>query len=174
MTTTAILTEPEHSEPAWDGASQTWLLLLKAFRSTSDHIDEALAISGLPRMAEVQALVFIEMSGTNGLRATDLADALAMSRSNATRMAMKMEQNGLIHKRPSQSDKRELALLLTDRGAAICKQGMTILEETDLKSFPSLLSKSEFIKLIVTLGQLMDRKADTIPRGFAERKLARW
>ncbi|MEC5206826.1 MarR family transcriptional repressor of emrRAB [Vogesella perlucida] len=55
---------------------------------------------------------------------SELSDALAFSRTNATRVVDDLCQRGLIERLPSQEDRRKTELILTEKGLAFIAQVM--------------------------------------------------
>ena len=74
-------------------------------------------------VTQFRALVLLE--GEPGMRAADLAQALAVSPSTATRLCDRLVRNGLVDREASTQDRREVCLSLTDAGGTAVRDGLT-------------------------------------------------
>ncbi|GAA4884150.1 MarR family winged helix-turn-helix transcriptional regulator [Pseudonocardia benzenivorans] len=68
-------------------------------------------------LPQYRALVVLAQRG--GLRPADLADLLAVNRSTASRMCERLVGKGLVERDRSDTDRREVALTLTERGRVL-------------------------------------------------------
>ena len=74
-------------------------------------------------VTQFRALVLLE--GEPGMRAADLAQALAVSPSTATRLCDRLVRNGLVVREASTQDRREVCLSLTASGLTAVRDGLT-------------------------------------------------
>lgn len=74
-------------------------------------------------LTQFRALVLLE--GEPAMRAADLAQALAVSPSTATRLCDRLVRNGLVAREASTEDRREVRLSLTASGTTVVRDGLT-------------------------------------------------
>lgn len=68
---------------------------------------------------QAQVLVFLARSRTGGLRLSDLADRMAVTRPTASESVSALERKGLVARTPDPSDGRALAIVLTSEGERV-------------------------------------------------------
>ena len=93
----------------------------RAFNVIQADLAETLAPFGL-RMMSFTALILVV--DNPGLRQTQLADALAMERSNLVTIVDQLEERGWIARKPVPSDRRSHALQATAEGVAVCRKAV--------------------------------------------------
>ena len=100
-------------------AEQTaWRTFLRAHATIVRALEaELLAEHDLP-LASYDVLVQLSESPDSRLRMTELADRVLLSRSGLTRLADRLEREGLISREPCPSDARGTLAVLTDAGLA--------------------------------------------------------
>ena len=98
-------------------AEQTaWRAFLRAHSTVVRALEaELLAEHDLP-LASYDVLVQLSESPDTRLRMTELADRVLLSRSGLTRLADRLEREGLITRQPCPSDARGTLAVLTDAG----------------------------------------------------------
>ena len=98
-------------------AEQTaWRTFLRAHSTVVRALEaELLAEHDLP-LASYDVLVQLSESPDQRLRMTELADRVLLSRSGLTRLADRLEREGLITRQPCPSDARGTLAVLTDAG----------------------------------------------------------
>jgi DNA-binding MarR family transcriptional regulator len=100
-------------------AEQTaWRAFLRAHSTIVRALEaDLLAEHDLP-LASYDVLVQLSESPDSRLRMTELADRVLLSRSGLTRLADRLEREGLISREPCPSDARGTLAVLTDAGLA--------------------------------------------------------
>ncbi len=98
-------------------AEQTaWRTFLRAHSTVVRALEaELLAEHDLP-LASYDVLVQLSESPDSRLRMTELADRVLLSRSGLTRLADRLEREGLITRQPCPNDARGTLAVLTDAG----------------------------------------------------------
>jgi DNA-binding MarR family transcriptional regulator len=93
-----------------------WIRLLGATRAAENRLREYLRIehgTTLPRFDVMAAL----WRRREGVTMTELSRMLLVSNGNATAVVDRLEADGLVRRRPSQTDRRTVQVALTDAGA---------------------------------------------------------
>lgn len=78
-----------------------------------------------PRVTLSQFRALALLDSEQQMRSADLADALAVSPSTATRLCDRLVRAGLVLRAASQEDRREVRLSLTGAGAKVVREGLT-------------------------------------------------
>lgn len=77
-----------------------------------------------PDVTVTQFRALVLLDGEPGMRAADLAQALGVSPSTATRLCDRLVRNRLVVREASTEDRREVRLLLTASGATAVREGL--------------------------------------------------
>ncbi len=87
---------------------------------SASTMDAALQASGFPLPGDQAAFMLLHHVANLGpSRPTDVADAMKTGRSNVSKIARRLEDAGLLQRRPDPRDVRQVRLHLTDAGRAI-------------------------------------------------------
>jgi DNA-binding MarR family transcriptional regulator len=92
-----------------------WLRLLKLSRSIESEIRERLRVefgTTLPRFDVLAALY----RSPDGLKMTELSQALMVSNGNVTGIVERLVQDGLVRRLPVEGDRRAMVVRLTEKG----------------------------------------------------------
>jgi DNA-binding MarR family transcriptional regulator len=111
---------PAPGAVAWlsDSEQAIWRRLLSVESRLQDRLDQELRAGHRLTLAEYGVLVNLSESGPDGLRMSDLAERLLLSRSGLTRRIDAMVRRGLVTRRSCPADGRGSMAQLTDEGAA--------------------------------------------------------
>ena len=94
-----------------------WVRLLAVTRAAENHLREHLRLNHtttLPRFDVMAAL----WRRRDGVTMSELSRMLLVSNGNATTVVDRLEADGLVARRPSETDRRTVYVALTDAGAA--------------------------------------------------------
>jgi DNA-binding MarR family transcriptional regulator len=93
-----------------------WRGFLRAHAALAKELDAQLvAVHGLP-LSSYEVLLVLEDAPDGRLRMSEIADLVLLSRSGVTRLADRLEEDGLIERESCLTDRRGLQAVLTDRG----------------------------------------------------------
>ncbi|ONM48007.1 MarR family winged helix-turn-helix transcriptional regulator [Nocardia donostiensis] len=107
-------------------------------RRISDHVRERATTLGL---TGAQATALREMTGPMTL--SELAERMSCEPSNATFVVDKLQQRGLVQRRPHPTDRRAKQLVLTAQGTSLREQLIALLvEESPLAGLTPAQQKS--------------------------------
>ena len=112
---------PEESDPK----ARAWARLFVASALASEHIEAALKAAGLPPLAWYDVLWVLE-SSDGRLRMHELAAKVVLSRYNLTRLADRLEDEGLIERVKSEDDRRGAYCVLSPAGRALRRRMWTV------------------------------------------------
>jgi DNA-binding MarR family transcriptional regulator len=102
-----------------DPKSHAWAVLLTAHATLIGKIGTALAEDGLPSLDWYDVLWELEKAEGGKLRMHELARRIALSRSNLTRLADRLEDARLIEREDTPHDRRGYHCVITRAGLAM-------------------------------------------------------
>ena len=116
-------------------------------------LEQRQALLAVKNMDSGQELFLIELLKNDGVTMGILAEKLSMTASSATKMATKLEANGLIQRKPSRIDSRQNHAFLTDDGKAKAKEIISLVTDLD-QSITKKLKKKDNERLYRILEML--------------------
>src|SRR5687768_1409093 len=133
-----------------------WRTFLRAHSRVTRQLEADLVVEhGLP-LASYDVLVQLVEAPDHRLRMTELAERVLLSRSGLTRLADRMEREGLVRREACASDARGLYAVLTDEGLARLRTA----SRTHLRGIDEYvigrLTPRELSQLGELLGKLLD------------------
>jgi DNA-binding MarR family transcriptional regulator len=120
----------------------TGYLLAKVCRVHRTHIGGLLAGVGLH---VGQEMVLLELWKEDGLKGTELAERLGVEPPTVTRMLRRMENCGLVERRPAPADARSFRVHLTGKGRTLEEPVARIWEEAEEKTLQGLSSEETLV-----------------------------
>jgi DNA-binding MarR family transcriptional regulator len=102
-----------------DPKSHAWAVLLTAHATLIEKIGSALSEAGLPPLDWYDMLWELEKAEGGKLRMHELARRIALSRSNLTRLADRLEDARLIEREDTPHDRRGYHCVITRAGLAM-------------------------------------------------------
>jgi DNA-binding MarR family transcriptional regulator len=137
-----------------EAKSHAWAVLLTAHATLVERIEAGLAAADLPSLGWYDVLWELEKADGR-LRMHALAQRVVLSRSNLTRLADRLERDGLIAREDSAADGRGYDLVLTKAGRALRKKMWPVYEAQIENLFSQHLSQAE----ARTIGEALGRVA---------------
>jgi DNA-binding MarR family transcriptional regulator len=136
-----------------DPKSQAWAVLLTAHATLIEKIEAALAEAKLPPLAWYDVLWELEKAEGGKLRMHELARRIALSRSNLTRLADRLENAKLIEREDTPHDRRGYHCVITHAGLAMRKK-MWPLYKAEMER---LFSRHVTVEEARTIGDALER-----------------
>ncbi len=135
-----------------------WRTFLRAHATVVRALEQELqAEQGLP-LASYDVLVQLSEAPERRLRMTELADRVLLSRSGLTRLADRLEKDGLLRREACPSDARGTLAVLTDAGMQRLRAAWPTHLRGVQQHVTSRLSQDE-------IGQLSDLLGKLVPDG---------
>ena len=103
-----------------DNAPATPTLMFIAHRSAEAQVMGAVTASGAENITLAQARLLQRM-GPNGIRVTDLAEQAGVTKQTAGALVDQLEAAGYVERRPDPVDARARLVILSDKGATLCR-----------------------------------------------------
>jgi DNA-binding MarR family transcriptional regulator len=135
----------------------TWINLHQTARVIQAKIEERLRASTDLSWAEFELLMRLEVSSARRLQMSEIAAQLVGSPSGTTRIADRLEKDGLIVRETPRENRRIVRVELTDRGRTVLAEAgkafRVILQET----FGDHLTENEVSELRSSLRTLLEK-----------------
>ena len=132
-----------------------WRNFLRAHATVVRALEsELMAEHDLP-LASYDVLVQLSEAPDRRLRMTELAERVLLSRSGLTRLADRLEREGLLHREPCPSDARGTLAVLTDAGLARLHAAWPTHLRGVQEHVTQRLTAQEIAQLSVLLGKLV-------------------
>ncbi len=106
-------------------------LLAKASQRWNELLQEAFAREGFPEVRASYGSVLLPLFEEDGLRIGEVARRARLSKQTMTTMVRLAERDGLVDRRPDESDRRATRVHLTDKGRRFQPVAERILAELD-------------------------------------------
>jgi len=97
-------------------AQELWALLIEAFAGWEERINEAAAAAGL---SPVSAWVLVQLDPEHAISQKELAARLRCNPSTVVDPTDRLEENGLVIRRPQPTDRRINILTVTQKGRQV-------------------------------------------------------
>lgn len=94
----------------------TWRAFLRAHAVVTRRLERSLGAAGLLTLSELDVLIQLEEAGQQGLRLSDLADRVLITKSGITRLVDRLIEDGLLERRRCADDRRVHHVSLTASG----------------------------------------------------------
>lgn len=151
---------PERLHAAGDAHSKNalraWIQLTKCAKRIEGHINGHFVGEHDSSLSRFDVLANLARVPRRTASTTQLSRMLLASKGNITRLLDRMEEDGLIRRTPSASDKRVSNVQMTRAGRALFARLARVHEQWTASVF-STLDNAELRRLIGLLGQLTER-----------------
>jgi DNA-binding MarR family transcriptional regulator len=135
----------------------TWINLQQTFRVIQARIDERLRAETDLSWPEFELLMRLELAADHPLQMSEIAAQLVGSPSGTTRIADRLEKDGLIVRETPRENRRIVRVQLTDHGRKVLGEAEQTFRTTLHETFGSHLADSEVAELRRTLRHLLEK-----------------
>lgn len=135
----------------------TWRAFLRAHAGVTRRLERELSDAGGLTLSELDVLITLEGASGNTLRLTDLADRVLLTKSGITRLVDRLEEMGLVERRPCPSDRRGLNAVLTAKGREAHRRTIGIHLRSVATAFSDHVAGSERAPLRAALERIAER-----------------
>ncbi len=136
---------------------EAWIAFLRAHRHNMAAVEAEFRAGGYPPLSWYDVLLELKRAQT-GLRAVDLERRLLVAQYNVSRLLLRMERAGLIHRTADPADRRGRRLHLTDRGRQLQEEMWPIYAPVIQEQLGAALSDDEARQLTLLLNKLHQEK----------------
>jgi DNA-binding MarR family transcriptional regulator len=135
----------------------TWINLHQTFRVIQALIDERLRAETDLSWPEFELLMRLELAADHPLQMSEIAAQLVGSPSGTTRIADRLEKDGLIVRETPRENRRIVRVQLTDHGRKVLGEANQTFHSTLQETFGDHLGDSEVAELRRTLRHLLEK-----------------
>lgn len=139
-----------------DTTVQTWIRLVRAYKTALSSIEKALKEQGLPPLSWYDVLLELERAGKQGLRPFELEPALLLPQYGVSRLVGRLEAAGYVERLSCEGDKRGQCLIITPSGKELRRNMWAIYGKALEQAVGCKLSRGESKKLSALLRKLED------------------
>jgi DNA-binding MarR family transcriptional regulator len=135
----------------------TWINFHQTGRVIQARLEERLQKETNLSWAEFELLMRLRISAAHPLQMSQIAAQLVGSPSGTTRLADRLERDGLIVRETPRENRRIVRVQLTDRGRKVLAEADDIFKTTLQEAFGDHLSEKEVTELRALLRKLLER-----------------
>lgn len=135
----------------------TWINLQQTFRVIQARIDERLRAETDLSWPEFELLMRLELAADHPLKMNEIAAQLVGSPSGTTRIADRLEKDGLIMRETPRENRRIVRVQLTAHGRKVLGEAQQTFRATLHETFGSHLAVSEVAELRRILRHLLEK-----------------
>jgi DNA-binding MarR family transcriptional regulator len=135
----------------------TWLNMQQTFRVIQAFIDERLRAETDLSWPEFELLMRLELAADHPLQMNEIAAQLVGSPSGTTRIADRLERDGLIVRATPPENRRIVRVQLTDNGRKVLGEAKKTFHSTLQETFGNHLGDNELAELRRTLRHLLEK-----------------
>ena len=135
----------------------TWINLQQTLRVIQGHIDERLRAETDLSWPEFELLMRLEVAADHPLQMSEIAAQLVGSPSGTTRIADRLEKDGLIVRETPRENRRIVRVQLTDNGRKVLGEAQQTFRTTLHETFGSHLADREVAQLRRTLRHRLEK-----------------
>ena len=136
--------------------ARAWARLYVTSSLLMERVEAALKDAGLPGLSTYDVLWVLEDSGGR-MRLHELASKVVIARYNLTRLADRLESEGLIAREPCEEDRRGAWCVLTPAGRALRRRMWPVYEAQVNEGFANLISRDEANVMAAALEKVRKR-----------------
>jgi DNA-binding MarR family transcriptional regulator len=137
-----------------DAKGRAWARFFVTSALLMDRIESALKAAELPPLSWYDLLWILENAEGGRMRMHDLAARVVLSRYNVTRLADRMESEGLIRREPCAEDRRGAYCVLAPAGRALRRRMWPVYKAEIDACFGDLLTAAEAQALTDTMEKI--------------------
>jgi DNA-binding MarR family transcriptional regulator len=146
----------EAPAPSQDQVS-AWINLRQAGRVIETRLEERLQKEADLSWAEFELLMRLRVSAAHPLQMSEIAAQLVGSPSGTTRIADRLERDGLISRETPRENRRIVRVQLTDRGRKVLADADEIIRTNVQEVLGDHLTETEVTELRALLRKLLER-----------------
>jgi DNA-binding MarR family transcriptional regulator len=135
----------------------TWINMQQTFRVIQAGIDERLRAESDLSWPEFELLMRLELAADHPLQMNEIAAQLVGSPSGTTRIADRLEKDGLIVRETPRENRRIVRVQLTDHGRKVLGEAKQTFHTALQETFGDHLGHSEVAELRRTLRHLLEK-----------------
>ena len=128
-----------------------WRSLLNSHATVVARVEQALASADLPPLAWYDVLWAVRRAPAGRVRMAELAEGLTISRGGLTKLADRLEANGLLRREPASDDGRGFYAALTEAGEEMLRRMWRVYSRVLRETFVAAMSADEAAMIAAAL-----------------------
>ena len=120
-----------------------WRAVLNAHATLIERIESELARAGLPPLSWYDVLWAVRRAPGRRIRMGQLAESLTLSRGGLTKLADRLEEEGLLRREPADEDGRGFYATITGAGVSLLRQMWAIYAQVLRETFVAPIEQDE-------------------------------
>ena len=132
----------------------TWRAFVRAHDTVTRRLERELEQAGGLTLSELDVLITLERAERHTVRLTDLATRVLLTKSGITRLVDRLEEMGLVERRPCPVDRRGLNAVLTAKGRAAHRRTIGVHLRSVAAAFSDHVTGSERAPLRAALERI--------------------
>lgn len=141
-----------------DSAIAAWVGLMRAQAQVLNAIEKDLKDAGFPPLAWYDVLLELKRCETGAVRPIELQERLLIAQHNLSRLMDRMEEDGVLKRRPFLDDRRGQVIAITEKGRRLQRAMWPTYRTAIQQHIGSKLTEMEASRLSELLGKL--RRSD--------------
>jgi MarR family transcriptional regulator, 2-MHQ and catechol-resistance regulon repressor len=137
-----------------DARSRAWRALLEVAFFVTQRIDEDLRDQLGIDIQTYDALLHTKEAGEAGIRMTDLANRVLLTKAGLTALVDRLEDRGLLARQPGRDDRRVKRIVLTPAGWELFRQATAVHNATEEQWFRQHLDEETAQPIAETLARI--------------------
>lgn len=142
----------DHAEPY--ACARAWVALREVHALVNDALENALAEECGLTINEFETLLHLQTAAPGRVRLGDLGAAVPLSQPALSRLADRLERQGLVRRGTAEDDRRSVLLELTDTGLERLNRAVPVHARCIQSSLTGRLTDAEQETLVTLLGRL--------------------
>lgn len=142
---------------------RAWRVFLYAYSTVVRRLDQDLASAHGLSLNQFEVLAWLRRAGEGGLRMSDLASRVVLSRSGVTRAVDQLERKGLVERCVFEGDKRGSLATLTAEGKTFLRTATRLHLDGVREHFLKHMSRTELKQLMTALEAILDSEGTPLP-----------
>lgn len=135
----------------------TWRAFLRAHAVVTRRLERGLAAAGMLTLSELDVLIQLDAAGRQGLRLSELAERVLITKSGITRLVDRLVADGLLERRQCADDRRVQHVLLTDPGRRALRRSIGTHLRDVAAAFSDHVGEAETPQLRTVLERIADQ-----------------
>jgi DNA-binding MarR family transcriptional regulator len=156
------MTEPRQEQKHTNIRVQAWRSVLEACNTLLPIMDSELRSEQHLDVQVYDVLLHTYEAGPVGIRMTDLARKILLTKSGLTARVDKLEEGGLLERAPDAEDRRATRIRLTETGVAVFKKAADFHLSSIERHFSSRISEEEARVICEALERIHGASADPV------------
>lgn len=157
------MAKPEPEGPLDELEFRAWRALVYAYSAVVPTLDQELVRALGLSFNQFEVLEWLRMAGPRGLRMSDLASRIVLSRSGVSRAVDELERKGLVARCVFEGDRRGYLATLTPEGRSLLRRATKAHVEGLRKHFVNHLNRTELKQLADALESILDGEGSPLP-----------